>query len=129
MADNLVELGKIYDSGKEDIKAIRRSRYNRYMRIKAKLALIKQEIMDLREVPDKVPLQVIIIDSDDSFETGTPSGSERASSSRVSFASQPVQTPLAPGPPPVPLLQNQAPPQSQPDPVSKWQVQAPPKKN
>ena len=73
MINNLVDLGKIYNSGKADVKVIRRSRYNRYMKIKAKLALIKQEILDLRKAPPKRRLVVTFNFGDDDNTSKPPS--------------------------------------------------------
>lgn len=44
VADNLLEIYELYHRTKPRIKPIRRARYNRCLRLKAKLALLKTEL-------------------------------------------------------------------------------------
>lgn len=52
MADNILHLHRHHGQDKMQEKEISRGRYNRYMKIKAKLALIKKEILRYRHPPD-----------------------------------------------------------------------------
>lgn len=58
MADNMLEVHRYYRGNHLQFDTIRRGRYNRYLRIKAKLALIRDEILHIRPDKGEIPIRV-----------------------------------------------------------------------
>jgi cation channel sperm-associated protein 3 len=58
MADNMQEILQLYGENKVVYEPITRVRYNRYLKIKAKLALLKQEILRSRGNTGDAPVKV-----------------------------------------------------------------------
>lgn len=62
MSDRLVKLNNLYNDGKSVTRGISRARYNRYLDVKGRLQLLKQQFLDLRNVPEKRPIRVKLPD-------------------------------------------------------------------
>jgi hypothetical protein len=58
MSDRLVRLNNLYQEGKYTTRGISRARYNRYLDIKARLAMLKNTFLEMRNIPPKAPLRV-----------------------------------------------------------------------
>lgn len=81
MADRLVTLGNLYDEDKLNIRKISRARYNRYYEIKAKLRLIKEEFLLMRNVEPHPPKTKI------KYKTASGFGNDESEFKTTKFAS------------------------------------------
>ncbi len=58
MSDRLVKLNNLYNEGKSVTRGISRARFNRYLDVKARLVLLKQQFLESRNAGVKPPIKI-----------------------------------------------------------------------